>query len=80
MDTVILFRSIYTILFLGLRDYVLLVSLSSYSPFVNNVLCTTEGFDGDKAISRMMLQNNVLNQERMEKSGWWTGLMMRSLG
>lgn len=34
------------------------------SPFVNNVLCTTVRFDGDKAISRMMLQNNVLKERK----------------
>jgi arylamine N-acetyltransferase len=36
-----------------------------HSPFVNNVLCTTTGFDEDGiAISRMMLQNNVLKERR----------------
>ena len=36
-----------------------------HSPFVNNVLCTTTGFDEQGiAISRMMLQNNVLKERR----------------
>jgi arylamine N-acetyltransferase len=34
------------------------------SPFVNNVLCTTVAFDGDKAIKRLMLQNNVLKERK----------------
>jgi arylamine N-acetyltransferase len=34
------------------------------SPFVGNVLCTTVGFDGDNAILRMMLQNNVLKERK----------------
>lgn len=38
------------------------------SPFVNNVLCTTVGFDGDKAVSRMMLQNNVLKERKDGKN------------
>jgi arylamine N-acetyltransferase len=36
-----------------------------HSPFVNNILCTTTGFDGQgTAISRTMLQNNILKERR----------------
>ena len=38
------------------------------SPFVTNILCTTVEFDGDRAVSRMMLQNNVLKVRKDGKN------------